>query len=161
MSKKAIETTENVIQELSRIDFKKKGFKLKKSKKQHLLLITIQDGASRNLEGIKKIKAETTHIKIGDDEYLFDITKDIYTQGLKSFYLLDMNKGQLHLDLGDTYKFNPKGLKKLIREQAITQTLSRMTNQQTKINFFVGIFFALFGGLIGYLIALYSSGVLG
>jgi hypothetical protein len=161
MSKKAIETTEKVMQELSRVDFKKKGFKLKKSKKQHFLLVTIQDGASRNLEGIKKIKSNTTHLKIGENEFLFDITKDIYTQGLKSYYLLDLNKGQLHLDLDDTFKFNPKGLKKLIREQAITQTLSRMTNQQTKINFFVGVFFAIFGGLIGYLIALYSSGVLG
>lgn len=148
-----------VVDEVSRMSFKKKGLKLKKSKRKYIILITIKDGNSRTLKGIKKIKADITHLKLGDKEFLFDIEKDIYTTGLKSYYLIDLNKGQLHLDLGDTYKFNPKSLKKLVRDQVIAQSITRFTNQQNKVNFFVAVFFSIFGGLIGYLICLYSMGV--
>lgn len=154
-----VRETIKVVDELNRMTLKKKGLKLKKSKRKHIILFTIQDGNSRSLEGIKKIKPTTTHIKLGDKEFVFDIEKDIYTTGLKSYYLIDLNKGQLHLDLNDTYKFNPKSLKKIVRDQIIAQSLTRFTNQQNKINFFVGIFFSIFGGLIGYLICLYSMGV--
>lgn len=161
MSKQIKETVEKSSEVISRVDLRRKGIKLKKSGKKRYALLTLNDGTGRTLEGIKKIKPNTTHIMVKDKEFLFDITKSIYSSKLKVYYLIDINLGQLHLDTIDTQKFNPRNLKKLIREQAIAQTLTRQTTQQAKLNFMVAVFFMIFGGLVGYLVALYSSGVLG
>lgn len=150
----------DTVEIFKKAEFQEKGWKFKKNKKKYIVLLTIDDGNSRTIEGVKNVKATTNKIDIGDKLFPIDMSKDIYTIKNKAYYIMDMNKGQLHLDLDDTYKFNPKFLKKIVKEQIIAQTITRFTGQQVKTNMYVAFFFAIFGGLIGYIIALFSLGVI-
>ncbi len=159
--KKVGSGVKKVVDDLTKVQFQKANFKLRKSKKKYVVMYTIQDGNSRTIESVKRVKADTTHISVGKNKvFPFDISKDIYTQKGKSYYVVDLNKGQLHLDLDDTYKFNPIFLKKLVKDEIISQSFTRMTNQQTKMNIYIGLFFAIFGGLIGYIVGLISLGAI-
>lgn len=162
MAKKPIINTviKQTTEILNKSEFQEKGWKFKKNKKKYIVLLSIDDGNSRTIEGVKVVKATTNVITIGESSYPIDLTKDIYTMKMKSYYLIDMNKGQLHLDLDDTYKFDPKFLKRIIKGQIMAQCITRFTGQQAKTNLYVGVFFAIFGGLIGYLVALFSTGVI-
>lgn len=160
MVKKGV-SVKNAVEDLTKVQFSETEFKLKKSKKKYIVLYTIQDGSSRSIESVKRVQASTTTIKVGrEKEFVFDISKDIFTRRNKAYYIVDLNKGQVHLDLGDTYKFNSKLLKKLVRDEIITQSLSRMSGQQAKTSIYLAIFTSVFGGLIGYIIALYSLGAI-
>jgi hypothetical protein len=160
MAKKIVSETKKVVEDLSKVQFSQSKFKLKKSKKKHIILYTIQDGNSRTIESVKQVSAYTTHLSISKEEEVpFDIEKEIFTHRNKSYYIVDLNKGQIHLDLDDTYKFNKRFLKKLVKDEIISQSFTRFTGQQTKMNLYIGLFFAIFGGFVGYLVALISLGV--
>jgi hypothetical protein len=161
IAKKVPFEAKKVVDDLSKVQFSETKFKLKKSKKKHIVLYTIQDGNSRSIESVKRIDASTTHLSISKEEEVpFDISKDIFTHKNKAYYIVDLNRGQIHLDLDDTYKFNKRFLKKLVKDEIISQSFTRFTGQQTKMNLYIGLFFAIFGALIGYIIALLSLGVI-
>jgi hypothetical protein len=155
-----METSQKIVDDLSKTAFKKRETIPRKSSQRYYILITVNDGSGRRLMGIRKIKPEATHFKIGENEYPFDISKEVYTIKLKTYFLVDIQAGQLHLDLGDTYKFNPKLLKKLIRNLIIAQTITRWTNQQNRMNIILLIGGVLFGGVMGWLLSLYFNGVI-
>lgn len=147
---------EKVIETLNKSDLRAKGIKLKKSKEKYIILFTV----NKVLEGIKIISPDTTHFQVGDDIYPIDIEKFIYKDKFRTYFMFDVLEGQRHIDYGDSFKFNQKLLKKIIKEQIIAQSFNRFTGQQVKMSIYLAVFVGLFGGLIGYIIALVSTGVI-
>lgn len=132
----------------------------KKSKTKYIALITSNDGATTTILKTKRIQPNITHFLYKDREMVFDINKHLFKTKTKTYYLFDANDGQLHLDLGDSYKFDQKFLKKIVREKIIAQSFTRFTGTQARNSMIMGIFLMIFGGLIGYLIALITLGVI-
>ena len=161
VKKSALKIPNKVVSDLNKFNFSNKDNRIKKSKKKYIILLCVKDGSSRSIVGVKRVKPDTNSISVNkDNEFAFSIEHHLYTNGLKSYFLFDINEGQIHLDEKDRLKFNPILLKKIVRGQIIAQSLTRMTNQQAKMNIYIGFFFAIFGGLIGYLISLYTTGAL-
>lgn len=156
-TKEGIEKAINQVGEvLNRTDLKAKGIKLQKSKEKYVILYTV----NKVLEGVKVIKPDTNYLEIGEGGFVIDTSKYIYKDKFRTYFLLDATDGQQHIDLGDKFKFNPKFLKKIVREQIIAQSFTRFTGQQAKMSLYLAIFVGLFGGLIGYIIGLISAGVI-
>ena len=164
MNEKGTKIAKNVIQDLNvlgTVGAKGKGYRRKRSKTKYIALLCIDDGNGLKVEATKRLKPNITHFQYGkEQEQVFDITKYVYREDKRIFYLFDIHKGQLHLDFGDTYKFSPTFLKKIVREKIIAQSFTRLTNQQLKNTLYVSIFVGIFGALIGYIIALISLGVI-
>jgi len=133
---------------------------IRKTNKKLIGLICVFDGQSTSIIKIKKLKPNMTHFKLNDKEYPFDINKHLFTTKSKTTYIFDINKGQLHLDYGDVLKFDQKFLKMIVRSKIIAQTFVRFTGQQARNTMYIAFFFAVFGGLIGFISALIGYGLI-
>lgn len=148
------------VDELKKNEFKNNDKRLRVKKIKYIVHITIKDGNSRTLIGIKKIKPTTTHIKVDDNEFLLDINNPYIRKPFERYYLFDVNVGQLAIKDKKKPEINPELAKQIIRNHIISQSLTTLTNKQQKMQIYVAVFFAVFGGIIGWALTIVFGGFL-
>jgi len=100
----------------------------------------------------QKVKPNTQFVKMGESKHEINMQYPTWRKGSTRFYLVELKEGQLYFNPKEI-DYDPELLHDILDRKIIQQLASNLTSQQWKINIFLAIFSAIFGGLIGFIIA--------
>ena len=125
---------------------------ISKKRKYYAVFLVNQEG-SYSYVGKKRFREFNTEIHYKKGTYKISKQIPTYIKGMKLFYFVDIEKGQMHF--GKQKKgFDPIALDLFIRRKIIYQLASRLSGSAMKINF-MWLIMGLVMGIFGVLGVLY------
>ena len=121
---------------------------LSKKRKYYAIFLINQEGSFSYI-GRKRFREFNTEIHYKKGTYKISKQIPTYIKGMKLFYFIDIEKGQMHFK-GSKSGFDPIALDLFLRKRVIFQLASRLTGSTMKINFMwliMGVIMGIFGVL--------------
>lgn len=120
-------------------------------KKKYFAVFLTKEQNSYSVLAIKKFSPLNLTLKYQNEPHIIDISKYTYSKGIKLFYCIEFNKGQIFFKNGK----NTSNLANMVdivnSKKIITQIISGVA-EKPKIFTFINLILILFGCLLGYII---------
>ena len=112
----------------------------------------VKQGETYEVLRRKRIKPTNESVSYASHNHHIDIGNPTYRTRNKRYYFVDLDGGQLFVE-GVDIKYDPQIVYEFVDRKIIQQLATNLTSSQWKLNIFLAIFSAIFGGLIGFIMA--------
>ena len=126
-------------------------------RKKYIALLLVKEQESYSRIRAKRINPTKKEVSFRGKTYEVDMGKYLYSRGLKQYYFIDIEAGQLF------FSENPKNLKNpmmhpeildlVVVRKFFAQVTSNLQGQNFKLNLGIIIIGLIMGGLLGFVIA--------
>lgn len=119
-------------------------------RKKYIAVFLIKEQLTYTILSVKRFIPSESTVRFKDKTFVITINKPTYSKGMKLFYFVDIEVGQLNFDNTKKSNINPKAIDMILSQKIITELTNNLSGsfKMNLYNIIIGLLIGALGGFI-------------